>query len=137
MKTVRKGKKTEKIMEGGTLTPRRILEKYPEIKKKSESTLERMSQKDFVREIRNDLNGRMIKIGSHKKIEDKEIEEKLLLILENVFITTLIESVVMKGNVTFEEELKKLHFSKNEEQVLKKRLVTLFGTWSLTRYIPI
>lgn len=62
-------------------------------------------------------------------MSDKDIEDKILLIVENVIITTLIEKVVIEGNVTFEQELKKLHFTNENYQFLKDK--TFDFIWDL------
>ena len=116
-------KKKKETMLGGTLTPARIMERYPGIEEKAQEALIGMKKKKFVQEIRNKINERIKKSNAKVSfsMSDKDIEDKILLIVENVIITTLIEKVVIEGNVTFEQELKKLHFTNENYQVLKDK----------------
>ena len=54
-------KKKKETMLGGTLTPARIMERYPGIEEKAQEALIGMKKKKFVQEIRNKINERIKK----------------------------------------------------------------------------
>ena len=126
MRLIRRKKK--ETMLGGTLTQRRIIERHPGIELKAEEALKKMGRKRLVDEIVHDINVRIKKTNvnlpkvSESIFDSEDNEDKILLIIENVIMTTLIEKVVMEGNVSFEQKVKNLQLTKEDYQIFKDKI---------------